>query len=395
MKLNKFFFAMAAAAVAFASCDKPSNNDGEFTETAPEFTSEVADIVVTEETLENKLTFTCSPADFGVNTQINYSVEVALGADGLKSVVATSPTTTIETTLEKLNYELYVKLGITVGEPVDVYFWISAQMGESAKLYSQVKTAKVTAIEAGPMKSEWGIVGTINGWAAPDITMFVVEPYFVAYNVAFTTEDWFKIRANGEWDNSKNYGTEVKGTWAPNVAIPVYTDGGSCDMGIKVAGVYDVYFDLENTTVYLMEAGKTPDQAGEAEEEYLDPSDPSFNVGLSGSVFGWDTPDFSTGDRATFKSKNVTDATTFAGNYTFELTSVAIATGDEIKVRINNAWIGGAEGDAVVSGLAHTVVAEGDGAGNIVASESGTFTLTITFDWDGMKHSNVTATFSK
>ena len=89
MKLNKFFFAMAAAAVAFASCDKPSNNDVEFTETAPEFTSEVADIVVTEETLENKLTFTCSPADFGVNTQINYSLEVQLG-EGPKAVVATS-----------------------------------------------------------------------------------------------------------------------------------------------------------------------------------------------------------------------------------------------------------------------------------------------------------------
>ena len=394
MKFNKFFFAMAAAVVAFASCDKPDGNDSEFTETAPEFTSELTDIVVTEETLENKVSFAYSEADFGVNTQINYALEVQLG-EGPKEVVLTTTQTSVDVTLAEINVPLYKKLGATVGEPLDVNFYVSAQMGESAKLYSQPKTVKVTIIEYGATKSEWGLVGTINGWAAPDITMFEVDQYYVAYNVEFTTEDWFKIRANGVWDNSKNYGTEVKGTWAPNVAIPVYTDGGSCDMGIKVAGVYDVYFDLENTTVYLMEAGKTPDQAGEAEEEYLDPSDPSFNVGLSGSVFGWDTPDFSTGDRATFKSKNVTDATTFAGNYTFELTSVAIATGDEIKVRINNAWIGGAEGDAVVSGLAHTVVAEGDGAGNIVASESGTFTLTITFDWDGMKHSNVTATFSK
>ena len=394
MKFNKFFFAMAAAVVAFASCDKPSNNDGEFTETAPEFTSELTDIVVTEATLESKVSFAYSKADFGISTQINYAIEVQLG-EGPKEVILTTTQTSVDVTLAEINVPLYKKLSATVGEPLDVNFYVSAQMGESEKLYSQPKTVKVTIIEYGATKSEWGIVGTINGWAAPDITMFVAEPYFVAYNVAFTTDDWFKIRANGEWNNAKNYGTEIKGTWAPNVAIPVYTDGGSCDMGIKVAGVYDVYFDLENTTVYLMEAGKTPDQAGEAEEEYLDPSDPSFNVGLSGSVFGWDTPDFSTGDRATLKSKNVTDATTFAGNYTFELTSVAIATGDEIKVRINNAWIGGAEGDAVVSGLAHTVVAEGDGAGNIVASESGTFTLTITFDWDGLKHSNVTATFSK
>lgn len=389
MKLNKFFFAMAAAAVAFASCDKPSNNDGEFTETAPEFTSEVADIVVTEETLENKLTFTCSPADFGVNTQINYSVEVALGADGLKSVVATSTTTTIETTLEKLNYELYVKLGITVGEPVDVYFWISAQMGESAKLYSQAKTAKVTAIEAGPMKSEWGLVGTINGWAAPDITMFDVAPYYVAYNVKLEVTDEFKIRAGGVWDDTKNYGTEVKGTFAPNTIIPVITSGGSQNIGVKEAGIYDIYFDLENTTVYLMKAGKTPDQAGEAEVEYIDPSTDKFNVGFSGSVLGWDDPSFEAGDRASFKSKSLTDEATYAGTYTYELASITFAVGDEFKLRLNGAWVGAGEGGATVEGL--TV----SGTDNFVAGEAGTYKATITFDWDGLAFSNAVVTFSK
>ena len=389
MKFNKFFFAMAAAAVAFASCDKSTANDSEFTETAPEFTSEIADIVVTEETLENKLTFTCSPADFGVNTQINYSLEVALGADGLKSVVATSTATTIETTLEKLNYELYVKLGITVGEPVDVYFWISAQMGESAKLYSQAKTAKVTAIEAGPMKSEWGLVGTINGWAAPDITMFDVAPYYVAYNVKLEVTDEFKIRAGGVWDDTKNYGTEVKGTFAPNTIIPVITSGGSQNIGVKEAGLYDVYFDLENKMVYLMTAGKTPDQAGEAGVEYVDPSADSFNVGFSGSALGWDDPAFDTNDRAAFKTKNVTDATTFAGSYTYELAAVTFAAGDEFKVRVNGAWVGAGEGGATVEGLAVS------GSDNFVAGEAGTFKATITFDWDGLQWSNVKVVFAK
>ena len=389
MKFNKFFFAMAAAAVAFASCDKSTANDSEFTETAPEFTSEIADIVVTEETLENKLTFTCSPADFGVNTQINYSLEVALGADGLKSVVATSTATTIETTLEKLNYELYVKLGITVGEPVDVYFWISAQMGESAKLYSQAKTAKVTAIEAGPMKSEWGLVGTINGWAAPDITMFDVAPYYVAYNVKLEVTDEFKIRAGGVWDDTKNYGTEVKGTFAPNTIIPVITSGGSQNIGVKEAGIYDIYFDLENTTVYLMKAGKTPDQAGEAEVEYIDPSTDKFNVGFSGSVLGWDDPSFEAGDRASFKSKSLTDEATYAGTYTYELASITFAVGDEFKLRLNGAWVGAGEGGATVEGL--TV----SGTDNFVAGEAGTYKATVTFDWDGLQWSNAKVVFAK
>ena len=387
---------IAAVAAMFTACDKTPEQEGEFTETAPEFTSEVSDIVVTEETLDNKLTFTCSPADFGVSTQINYSLEVQIGEEGLKSVVATNTTTTIETTLEKLNYELYVKLGITIGEPVDVNFYISAQMGESAKLYSQPKTAKVTAIEAGPMKSEWGLVGTINGWAAPDITMFAVDPYFVAYNVVLTETDEFKIRAGGIWDDTKNYGTEVKGTFGPNVKIPVITSGGSQNIGVKEAGVYDVYFDLENTMVYLMKAGKTPDQAGDATVEAIDPSSDKFVVGLSGSVLGWDDPTFDGGDRATLKTKNVTDAATFAGNYTFEVASVAVAANDEIKVRINGGWIGGyidgANADqATVTGLQHKVL---DG-GNIQATEAGTFKVTITFDWDGFAYSNVTVTFAK
>lgn len=379
--------AIAAVAAMFTACDKTPEQEGEFTETAPEFTSEVSDIVVTEETLDNKLTFTCSPADFGVSTQINYSLEVQIGEEGLKSVVATSTTTTIETTLEKLNYELYVKLGITIGEPVDVNFYISAQMGESAKLYSQPKTAKVTAIEAGPMKSEWGLVGTINGWAAPDITMFAVDPYFVAYNVVLTETDEFKIRAGGIWDDTKNYGTEVKGTFAPNVIIPVITSGGSQNIGVKEAGVYDIYFDLENTTVYLMQAGKTPDQAGEAETEYVDGS--TLVVGLSGKFAGveyWVDP---ADDRlAAFKTKTITDEATYAGTYTYEIANFTMTSGDEFKVRVNGAWIGAADG-ATVEGLAVS------GDGNFIAGESGAYKVAISFDWDGLTQTNVKATFSK
>lgn len=277
MKLNKFFFAMAAAAVAFASCDKPSNNDGEFTETAPEFTSEVADIVVTEETLENKLTFTCSPADFGVNTQINYALEVQLG-EGPKAVVATSTTTTIETTLEKLNYELYVRLGIATGEPVDVNFYISAQMGESAKLYSQVKTVKVTAIEAGALKSEWGIIGSMaacNNWSN-DIQMFEGDNgYIYALNVALNEGDKFKFRKGGSWDSKIEL--SYNGILMPNAEY-AGAHGGDITMG--KSGVYDVYILIdveaqEGTTgkIYVMDAGKTPDQAGEPEVVLLDYTD--------------------------------------------------------------------------------------------------------------------------
>ena len=389
MKFTKFFMAIAAVAM-FAACDKTEqgSGNGEWTETAPEFTSEIAEIVVTEETLDNKVSFSFSKADFGIATQINYAIEVQLG-EGPKEVVLTTTKTTVEATLAEINVPLYKKLGATTGEPIDVNFYVSAQMGESAKLYSQAKTVKVTVIEYGAVKSEWGLVGTINGWAAPDITMFVAEPYFVAYNVSLATSDEFKIRANEEWNDEKNYGTEVKGTFAPNTMFPVITSGGSQNIGVKEAGVYDIYFDLENKKVYLMAAGKTPDQAGEAGVEYTDPSTDSFNVGFSGSVLGWDDPAFDTNDRAAFKSKNVTDNTTFAGTYTYELAAVTFAAGDEFKVRVNGAWVGAGEGGATIEGLSVS------GEDNFVAGEAGTFKATITFDWDGLQWSNAKVVFAK
>ena len=397
---------MAAAATVFAACNKEGNTDGgeDVADVAPEFTTDLEDIIVTEETLEAEVTFSYSAADFGVATQINYAIEAQIGT-GDKAVVATSTTTEAKVTLEDLNYELVTVLNIPLGVATDVNFYVSAQMGSAAKLYSQPKTVKVTAIEAGPKKSEWGLVGTINGWGTPDIKMFDVDGYFVAYNVELTDTDEFKIRANEEWNDAKNYGTEIKGTFAPNTIIPVITSGGSCNIGVTTAGTYDIYFVIDATdetnpgTVYLMEAGKTPDQAGEAEVVYVDPSAEKFNVGLSGSALGWDDPSFETNDRAEFKTKNLTDEATYAGSYTFELASVAIATADAFKIRINGQWIG--FGQAEVEGLVITNVEEYDEEGNLktgadfVAGEDGTFKVTITFDWDGLTHSNIVATFTK
>ena len=105
MKFNRFFMVMAAAATVFAACEeqKPDGGD-DFVEVAPEFTSDIEDITVTEEMLSTEITFTYSAADFGVDTQINYAIEAQVG-DGAKVVIATSTTTEAKATLEDINYE--------------------------------------------------------------------------------------------------------------------------------------------------------------------------------------------------------------------------------------------------------------------------------------------------
>ncbi len=135
---------------------------------------------------------------------------------------------------------------------------------------------------AAPEASEWGVVGQVNGWAAPDITMYKTdtEGLFVAYNVAMP-DGGFKIRANGEWNDAANYGLEGgKGNVEVDHAYDVITSGGSGDM-VLVAGNYDIWFDLTNTKVYIMTPGKPISEAegGEAVVPEPDPEQAWFMVG--------------------------------------------------------------------------------------------------------------------
>ena len=109
---------------------------------------------------------------------------------------------------------------------------------------------------AAPEASEWGVVGDVNGWNAPDITMYTTptEGLFVARNVEMPAGN-FKIRANGEWNDAANYGTETAGNVAVDHVYNVISSGGSCNMTLA-AGTYDIWFDLNAKKVYIMTPGK-------------------------------------------------------------------------------------------------------------------------------------------
>ena len=139
-----------------------------------------------------------------------------------------------------------------------------------------------------PEASEWGIVGQVNGWAAPDITMYktATEGLFVAYNVAMP-DGGFKIRANGEWNDAANYGLPTAGAVEVDHAYDLICGGNSGDMTL-VAGNYDIWFDLTNSKVYIMTPGKP---ISEAEGGKVDaPVDPAtLDWYLVGQFNGWST----------------------------------------------------------------------------------------------------------
>ena len=236
---------------------------------------------------------------------------------------------------------------------------------------------------AAPVESEWGLIGSLaacNNWSK-NITLFEDGDFYSAKGVTFADNDQFKFRKGETW------GTEVvyEGIVAPDAEYACAA--GSGNSTISAGGIYDVYLAKSLDKFYVMTQGKKPADAGQAEVVYVDPSGDSFVVGFSGSIFGWDDPSFDQNDRASLVSKNVTDATSFAGAYEFKLDSVTFAAADEFKVRINGQWIG--VGGAAVEGLAVS------GTDNFVAGEAGTYSAVITFDWDGTAHSNVKVVFSK
>ena len=140
-----------------------------------------------------------------------------------------------------------------------------------------------------PEASEWGVVGDVNGWNAPDITMYktATEGLFVAYNVAMPAGG-FKIRANGEWNDAANYGLAAAGTVEVDHAYDLICGGGSGNMTIA-AGNYDIWFDLTNSKVYIMTPGKPISEAEGGAAEVPDPSEQPWY--LVGNFNGWTVGD--------------------------------------------------------------------------------------------------------
>ncbi|MBR6631606.1 MAG: hypothetical protein IKK89_06655 [Alistipes sp.] len=236
-----------------------------------------------------------------------------------------------DSTGEVLIYGLYSPEG------VDKYWAESgAKIGDTITVqtirasYSGSPQGKnATFVELVPFvetASEWGVVGDLNGWAVPDVVMYNTwkgENLFVAYNVEIASGA-FKIRANNEWNDAKNYGLSVGGKIYADKYYTLANGAGSQNITPMAYGTYDVYFDLANERVALVTPGK----------EYADATDGGDPVvvieglkehtwGLIGSFAGsgWGTD----------------VAMTIDGDWAY-VKNVSLANGDEFKFRADGSW---------------------------------------------------------
>ncbi|MBQ5692714.1 MAG: hypothetical protein IIV72_04615 [Alistipes sp.] len=149
-----------------------------------------------------------------------------------------------------------------------------------------------TKVEEYKVATEWGVVGDHNNWGAtPDITMYTADNNLMfAKGVELQAGKKFKIRANNEWNDAKNWGMSTAQVVYSNMKLPVIVGAGSQDMTVLENGTYDIYFDLENKTVYLMEAGKSIDSAAEY-ERYEVPQYDDREWRLVGAFNDWNPND--------------------------------------------------------------------------------------------------------
>ncbi len=110
----------------------------------------------------------------------------------------------------------------------------------------------------------WGVIGIGNDWEN-DIIMSEDGSLLVAKNVTVSEIDdekkkcTFKIRKAGGWNNSYNYGAFSEGfTLTVGEGYKMKCGGDSKNMAVPAVGTYDIYFDYDSETVWLMNAGSRP-----------------------------------------------------------------------------------------------------------------------------------------
>ena len=133
--------------------------------------------------------------------------------------------------------------------------------------YFNPNTAKLFVANAGDedptaglvASISYGLVGTINGWSAPDVKFEAIgDGGYKLLGYTLSATEQIKIRANEEWNDAENYGLASAGVLTTNAANTLICGGGSANMSVAADGTYDFYFYPAELTLYVMEAGQVP-----------------------------------------------------------------------------------------------------------------------------------------
>ena len=220
------------------------------------------EIVVTSDNMGTPVTFTWDAADFGVKTQINYSVVAVYNSDTLAVMTGLS-STSAELTYEALNTPLALAvedggLGVPSGTPTEVQFMISATIGSTfGTYYSEGVPVMMTVTQAERTYPMIYVIGDFCGWAdgqTQELFSFSGDETTYSGVIGFggKASSGFKIRGTATgWSDDSNWGTDGNAP-APDAeakSITLISSGGSGNISAYSKNFYR--FSFNRSTLVL------------------------------------------------------------------------------------------------------------------------------------------------
>lgn len=250
---------LAAAAGLFAACQKLDEAKVFSPEqvVSPVLHALPAEIAITSENMGEIQTFTWDAADFGVLTQINYSIEAAVGDEAPVVLFSDLTGTSTEQPYESINTKLVYDVGVEPDTPTAVNFYVSATIGtDYKKVYSEPVSVTMTVTKAERVYPTVWVIGDYCGWSH-DNSQFLFSflddeiNYEGVIDFGEKAANGFKLTGIAGWDDSCNWGLdgEAEKPEAEASSITLISSGGSGNIDIYSKRFYRFAFDRSSLTL--------------------------------------------------------------------------------------------------------------------------------------------------
>ena len=259
MKFARYATMLAAAAGLFAACQKLDEATAYAPEdvVAPVLHGLPAEIVITSENMGEIQTFTWDAADFGVLTQINYSIEAAVGDEAPVVLFSDLTGTSTEQPYESINTKLVYDVEVEPDTPTAVNFYVSATIGtDYKKVYSEPVSVTMTVTKAERVYPTVWVIGDYCGWSHDNSQLlfsFLDDEinYEGVIDFGEKAANGFKLTGIAGWDDSCNWGLdgEAEKPEAEASSITLISSGGSGNIDIYSKRFYRFAFDRSSLTL--------------------------------------------------------------------------------------------------------------------------------------------------
>lgn len=250
---------LAAAAGLFVACQKLDEAKVFSPEqvVSPVLHALPAEIAITSENMGEIQTFTWDAADFGVLTQINYSIEAAVGDEAPVVLFSDLTGTSTEQPYESINTKLVYDVEVEPDTPTAVNFYVSATIGtDYKKVYSEPVSVTMTVTKAERVYPTVWVIGDYCGWNH-DNSQFLFSflddeiNYEGVIDFGEKAANGFKLTGIAGWDDSCNWGLdgEAEKPEAEASSITLIASGGSGNIDIYSKRFYRFAFDRSSLTL--------------------------------------------------------------------------------------------------------------------------------------------------